>query len=129
MINTKLVNIYLLLFIIFVCVSMTSIVILSNNKDINNNINCSLIILIVIFFTFILVKIIIYRNKDFINYKFDYNIPQLENNNYLKYYEDVINNYSYPYNVDMNNFYKKLQQKKPKTDDILRQFINYSYNI
>ena len=94
MINTKLVNIYLLLFIIFVCVSMTSIVILSNNKDINNNINCSLIILIVIFFTFILVKIII--NKDYINYKFDYNIPQLENNNYLKYYQDVINNYSYP---------------------------------
>ncbi len=127
MINTKLVNIYLLLFIIFVCVSMTSIVILSNNKDINNNINCSLIILIVIFFTFILVKIII--NKDYINYKFDYNIPQLENNNYLKYYQDVINNYSYPYNVDMNNFYKKLQQKKPKTDDILSQFINYSYNI
>lgn len=127
MINTKLVNIYLLLFIIFVCVYMTSIVILSNNKDINNNINCSLIILIVIFFTFILVKIII--NKDYINYKFDYNIPQLENNNYLKYYQDVINNYSYPYNVDMNNFYKKLQQKKPKTDDILSQFINYSYNI
>tara|TARA_B100000497_G_C7261628_1_gene185169 strand:+ start:62 stop:445 length:384 start_codon:yes stop_codon:yes gene_type:complete len=127
MINTKLVNIYLLLFIIFVCVSMTSIVILSNNKDINNNINCSLIILIVIFFTFILVKIII--NKDYINYKFDYNISQLENNNYLKYYQDVINNYSYPYNVDMNNFYKKLQQKKPKTDDILSQFINYSYNI
>lgn len=127
MINTKLVNTYLLLFIIFVCVSMTSIVILSNNKDINNNINCSLIILIVIFFTFILVKIII--NKDYINYKFDYNIPQLENNNYLKYYKDVINNYSYPYNVDMNDFYKKLQQKKPKTDDILSQFINYSYNV
>ena len=127
MINTKLANIYLLLFIIFVCVSMTSIVILSNNKDINDNINCSLIILIVIFFTFILVKIII--SKDYINYKFDYNIPQLENNNYLKYYEETINNNSHPYNIDMNNFYKKLQQKKPKTDDILSQFINYSYNI
>lgn len=127
MINTKIANIYLLLFIIFVCVSMTSIVILSNNKDINDNINCSLIILIVIFFTFVIVKIII--NKDNTNYKFNYNIPQLENNNYLKYYEDVVNNYSYPYNVNMNNFYKKLQQKKPKTDDILSQFINYSYNI
>lgn len=127
MINTKIANIYLLLFIIFVCVSMTSIVILSNNKDINDNINCSLIILIVIFFTFILIKIII--SKDYINYKFNYNIPQLENNNYLKYYEDVINNYSYPYNVDMNNFYKKLQQKKPKSDDILSHFINHSYNI
>ena len=127
MINTKIANIYLLLFIIFVCISMTSIVILSNNKDINDNINCSLIILIVIFFTFILVKIII--SKDYINYKFDYNIPQLENNNYLKYYEEAINNYSYPYNIDMNNFYKKLQEKKPKTDDILSQFINGSYNI
>ena len=127
MINTKIANIYLLIFIIFVCVSMTSIVILSNNKDINDNINCSLIILIVIFFTFVIVKIII--SKDNTNYKFNYHIPQLENNNYLKYYEDVINNYSYPYNVDMNNFYKKLQQKKPKTDDILSQFINHGYNI
>jgi len=129
MINTKLINIYLLLFIIFVCVSMTSIVILSNNKDIIDNINYSLLILIVVFFIFILFKIIIYRNKDFINYKFDYKIPQLENNNYIKNYENVINFNNNLYNVNLNDFYKKLQEKKIDKNNLLTQFIDYTYNI
>ena len=129
MINTKLINIYLLLFIIFVCVSMTSIVILSNNKDIIDNINYSLLILIVLFFIFILFKIIIYRNKDFINYKFDYKIPQLENNNYIKNYENIINFNNNLYNVNLNDFYKKIQEKKIDKNNLLTQFIDYTYNI
>jgi len=129
MINTKLINIYSLLFIIFICVSMTSIVILSNNKDIIDNINYSLLILIVVFFIFILFKIIIYRNKDFINYKFDYKIPQLENNNYIKNYENVINFNNNLYNVNLNDFYKKLQEKKIDKNNLLTQFIDYTYNI
>jgi c-di-AMP phosphodiesterase-like protein len=129
MINTKLINIYLLLFIIFVCVSMTSIVILSNNKDIIDNINYSLLILIVLFFIFILFKIIIYRNKDFINYKFDYKIPQLENNNYIKNYENVINFNNNLYNVNLNDFYKKIKEKKIDKNNLLTQFNDYTYNI
>lgn len=129
MINTKLINIYLLLFIIFVCVSMTSIVILSNNNDIIDNINYSLLILIVLFFIFILFKIIIYRNKDFINYKFDYKIPQLENNNYIKNYENIINFNNNLYNVNLNDFYKKIQEKKIDKNNLLTQFIDYTYNI
>ena len=85
--------------------------------------------MIVLFFIFILFKIIIYRNKDFINYKFDYKIPQLENNNYIKNYENVINFNNNLYNVNLNDFYKKIQEKKIDKNNLLTQFIDYTYNI
>lgn len=130
MINTKILYIYLLIFIIVSCIIITSNVILSKNKDMLDNINCSIIILTVLFLAFIFYKIITHKNYKFLYYKFTYNIPKI-NDQYSQYLinikKAIMNK---PNNkLDINDFYNYINNNGEIKNDLLKQFTKYDYNI